>query len=73
MTPVANRLPPLTRPLPRKRRCASCAKLYVGALGAGGESGGHRRALRITRFLVEATLASDFHPTPTLRGVEIVR
>ena len=85
---MAKRLPPLSWPQQqRKRRCGSCGNLYVGRPRQEAvcltrdirerASRGENPAViavrfGIPRFLVEATLEPDFHPTRTPREVAIV-
>ena len=85
---MAKELPPLSRTQQqRKRRCGSCGKLFVGrprqetvcltcdirGRAARGESPAAIAArFGIPRFLVEAVLEPDSHPTRTPRRSVIV-
>ena len=85
---MADRLSPLSWPRqPGKRRCGSCGKLYVGRPReeavcltcdirerAARDENPAAIAIRfgIPRFLVEAVLEGDSHPTRTPRRSVIV-
>jgi hypothetical protein len=80
---MADRLPPLSWPRQQgKRRCGSCGKLYVGRpreetvcltcdIRERTARGEHPATIAvrfgISRFLIEAVLEGDSHPTRTPR------
>ena len=85
---MADRLAPPSRPRQQgKRRCGSCGKLYVGRprqeavcltcdirgrAAAGERTAAIAARFGIPRFLVEAVLEPDSHPTRTPRRSAIV-